>query len=425
MSLKSTDVLIIGGSAAGLTAANSVHTWYPNKKVTIVRNVPYTVVPCGIPYIYGYMNAVEKDKIPDGGFVEKGFEFIIGNVIDVDRKKKIARFDDGSEMSYDKLLIGVGSNPILPPIDGVHLNNVFPIRKDPNFLEKIMQSLEQAKNVIIIGGGFIGVEMAEQVRLKGDYNVTLIEGLHHCLQVTCETDAGIRVREELEKMGVKVLTDVMVNAISGADTVESVTLSTGEIIKADMVILGIGAAPNIELAQKIGLEVDVSMGIKVDEYMRTSDSDIFACGDCATKISKITGELAPIRLASVACSEGMIAGSNMFELKRKTQGSVGAFATKVGDVSIASAGLTEKMCADNGIDYYTGEITSPDRHPGSLPGCTMQTQVRVLFDSKNDQIIGGHVIGGMQAQLMRWYLYNMQLIHCLRDHRWSIRLCGQ
>jgi len=340
---------------------------------------------------------VEKDKIPDDGFIKKGIEFVIGDVIDIDRDKKIAKFSDGNEISYEKLVIGTGSKPILPPITGINLKNVFPIQKDPEFLQTISKSLEGIKDVVVIGGGFIGVEMAEQIKLKGDYNVTLLEALPRCLQAACEEEAGLRVEQELEKLGINVCTNTMAKAILGTDKVEGVELATGETLKVDMVILGIGAAPNIDLAEKIGLEVDKRMGIVVDEYMRTSDKDIFACGDCATKFSIITGDPVPIRLASVATAEGLIVGSNLYGLNRKTRGAVGAFATKVGDVAVAAAGFTEKICNDNNINYYIGEITAPDRHPGSLPGCTMQTKIKLLFNKKTDRLIGGHVIGGVQT----------------------------
>lgn len=397
MAVKSTDVLIIGGSAAGLSTANSVLAWYPEKEVTVVRNVSYTVVPCGIPYIYGMLNLVEKDKIPDEGFAKKGVNFVIGNVIDINREAKLAIFSDGNEIKYEKLVIGVGSKPSLPPIDGLDLKNVFPVIKDPEYLTQILQSLDNIKDVVVIGGGFIGVEMAEQFMLKGDYNVTVLEAMPHCLQAACEEEAGIKVEEELTKMGIKVLNNSLASAVVGSDKAEGVKLASGEVLKADMVILGIGANPDTSLAEKTGLKFDKTMGIIVDEFMRTSDENVFACGDCCIKYSSITGEPEGIRLASVAASEGMIAGSNLYNLNRKCKGAVGAFATSVGSVSVASAGFTEKMCIDKNIAYYTGEITSPDRHPGSLPGCTPQTKVKVIFEQRTDKLIGGHVIGGTQA----------------------------
>lgn len=394
---KNTDILIIGGSAAGLAAANSARAWYSNKKVTVVRNVPYTVIPCGIPYIYGTLNSVEKNKLPDEGFIKKGVEFIVGDVINIDRNNNIAKFSDGDEIKYEKLVLATGSRPVLPPIQGINLKNVFSIQKDPVYLNALNEALEECKNVVIIGGGFIGVEMAEQVKLKGHYNVTIVEALPQCLFMSCEKEAGNKVEHALEELGVNVLTNTCVNEIIGDDKVEEIKLSNGENIKADLVILGIGAAPNIELAENIGLKVDNKMGILVDEYMKTSDDNIFACGDCCTKYSANTNKQVPIRLASVSALEGKIAGSNLYKINQKSRGIVGAFTTKVGNVSVGSAGYTEKTCIDNNLNYYVGEITSPDRHPGSFNDCTPDTKVKLLFEKDTDILIGGHVIGGVQV----------------------------
>ncbi|MDD3268541.1 MAG: FAD-dependent oxidoreductase [Syntrophomonadaceae bacterium] len=395
--MKSTDVLIIGGSAAGLSSANSIKTWYPDKQVTVVRDVSYTVVPCGIPYIYGMLKAVEKDKIPDDGFLKKGIEFIIARVSEIDRTKHVVAFADGETIHYEKLILAMGASPLVPSIPGGQLENIFPINKDPLYLQKIDEVLQQSKDVAIIGGGFIGVEMAEQIRLKGDYNVTLIEALPHCLAMACEEEHGKKIELELDRLGVKVLTNTRVESFLGDIKVNGLMLSDGSTLDADMVILGIGTVPNIEIAGNSGLKVNAREGIIVDEYLRTSDPDIFACGDCASKFSTINGQAVVIRLASVAASEGLIAASNLYKLNRKTQGALGAFATKVGNVSVGAAGFTERMCKENDIDYYIGKMIAPDRHPGSLPGCTMQTEVKLLFDRKDDRIIGGHVLGGVQA----------------------------
>jgi len=394
---KSFDVVIIGGSAAGLSTANSVLNWYPGKKVALIRDVPYTVVPCGIPYIYGILGSVAQNKIPDEGFIKKGMQIIEKKVIHVDRKNKTVIFQDESKVSYDKLVLALGSRPNIPSMEAITFANVFPIKKDPVFLEDLNQALEKSRNVVIVGGGFIGVEMAEQVRLKEDRHVTLVESLPHCLMLSCEEEAGILVEKELEAMGINVKTNTTVEALVGKDRVEEVVLSTGERLKADVVIFGVGCSPNTELAERIGLDADRTWGIHVDEYMRTSAEDIFACGDCCTKISAIYGEPVAVRLASVAALEGMIAGSNLYRLTRKNRGVVGSFATKVGTISVGSAGYTEKACRDQRINYYKGEMTAPDRHPGSLPGCTPQTKVKLLFDASTDQIIGGHIIGGIQV----------------------------
>lgn len=396
--MEKTDVLILGGSAAGLATANSLFARMPEKKIQIVRNVDYTVIPCGIPYIYGYLNSVEKNRLPDQGFLNKGMTFRQGHVMDVDRNAKTVFFEEGDSIQYDKLVLALGSTPRIPDIQGIDLPNVFPVKKDPVYLQQIYEELDgNIINIVVIGGGFIGVEVAEQFKLRGDYNVTIIEGLPHCLMNTCEEFEGIKVEEELIKMGINIIANTTVKAIKGNDRVEEVVLSDGQVLKADMVVLGTGANPNTILAQKIGLDADAKQGIKVDEYMCTSDPDIFACGDCCTKFSAIDGTPSEARLASVAALEGIIAGSNLFSKQRRNKGVVGSFGTKVGGVSVASAGYTEKQCQERGIKYYMGSIIAPDRHPGSLPDCTPNMQMTMIFEKGTDRAIGAHIAGGITA----------------------------
>lgn len=394
---RSTDVLIIGGSAAGLSAATTVKAWYPDKTITIIRNVPYTVVPCGIPYIYGLLNAVEKDRIADEGFMKKGINIIVAKVSDINRNEHLVHLSDGETIQYEKMILAVGSRPVIPPIPGGDLAGVFPIYKDPVHLQQIDDALKTSKDIVVVGGGFIGVEMAEQMCLKGGLNITLLEALPHCLMLACEEEHCIQVEQELSQMGVKIMTSTRASSFVGDSRVSGVTLADGTIIKADMVVLGIGSIPNIELAENAGLKVDSRAGVMVDEYLRTSDPDIFACGDCASKFSVINEQPVGIRLASVAASEALIAASNLYKLNRKTPGALGAFATKVGNVSVASAGFTERMCQEAGIEYYTGKMRSPDRHPASLPVSTTNTEVKLLFDRKDDRLVGGHILGGVQV----------------------------
>ena len=137
--MKTTDVAIIGGSAAGLAAASTMMRRHPEKKVTIIRNVSHTVVPCGIPYVYGTLGAVKKNIIPDTQFEEAGVEIIAKHVDRIDRRNKQVVFDDGDLLAYDKLILSTGSKPFLPPIAGVDLDNVFCIQKDPAHLQTILE----------------------------------------------------------------------------------------------------------------------------------------------------------------------------------------------------------------------------------------------------------------------------------------------
>ena len=398
--MNSTDVVIIGGSAAGLMAAVTLIKRNPEKKVTVIRNVTKTPVPCGIPYIYGILKDVNKNIIPDQNFINMGINIMHLEVADIDRKNKSVSFVDGTTLGYDKLILGNGSKPFVPPIKGIDLGNVFVVEKDPIQLQLLYTALETAKNVVVVGGGFIGVEMAEQIAHKtgaaaNNPNVSIIEMLPHCLMMACEEEFCVKAEGELEKMGINVLTNKGLQEIKGEGTVRSVQLADGSEMDADLVLVCIGATPNIELGKKCGLQADPRGGISVNEYMQTEDPDVYAAGDCATKTSFITGKPSGIRLASVACSEGMIAASNLYsDFKRKNLGALGAFATKVGEHCIAAAGLTTKAASDEGIEVVIGEAMTPNRHPASLPETISDMKAKLLFRKDNGKIIGGHVIGG-------------------------------
>jgi len=400
------DVVIIGGSAAGLMAALTLKKRAPEKSVTIIRNVINTPIPCGIPYIYGIMGQVDKNLIPDQGFIDQGIEILQREVSDIDRETKEVIFADGERMAYGKLIISTGSKPFLPPLPGIDKANVFAVRKDPTYLKKVYTALEPARNVVVIGGGFIGVEMAEQISLMGkksgvEKTVTIVEMMPRCLMLACEDEFCLEIEDELKKMGVVVKTNCQAEELIGGEKIEGVRLVNGEVITADAVIIGIGAMANIDLAVKCGLAADPRNGIKVDKYMQTEDPDIFAAGDCAGKFSCITGKPSGIRLASVACSEGMIAASNLCKDKsRLTMGALGAFSTMVGGRSVAAAGMTSKSATEEGIDFVVGEVTTPNRHPGHLPGSVPNMKIKLLFRRDNDQVIGGHVSGGEAASDM-------------------------
>jgi len=398
--MEKTDVLIVGGSAAGLMAGLTVKRRHPEKEVTIVRKASKTPVPCGIPYIYGTLKAVEKNLIPDDNFIKQGIRMHTLAVESIDRGNKTADLADGTRIAYDKLILATGSRPAMPPIPGMQTGNVFGIKKEPEYLAQIQKTLESSRKVVVIGGGFIGVEMAEQIAKMAPANgdaakdVSLVEMLPNCLMLACEQEFCADAETELRHLGVNVMTNAQVQAIQGNGKVTGVQLASGETIPADAVVVGIGVTPNIDLAQQIGLAADPRLGVKVDAYMRTEDPDIFAAGDCATKFSFFDGQPTGIRLASVACSEGMIAASNLYDPLRKSMGAVGAFGTMVGESSIGAAGLTTKAADDAEIPYVVGEAVFPNRHPGALPGCVCDMKAKLLFHSETGSIIGGHVRGG-------------------------------
>jgi pyruvate/2-oxoglutarate dehydrogenase complex dihydrolipoamide dehydrogenase (E3) component len=395
--MKTTDVAIIGGSAAGLAAATAMRRRYPNKTVTMIRNVVNTVVPCGIPYMYGTLKGIKKNIIGDMPFENAGIDIIFKHVDLIERDKKQIVFEDGEILAYDKVILSTGAKPFLPPIDGIKLNNVFCIQKDPTYLQTIFDALEPANNVVVIGGGFIGVEMAEQIALMDNapQNIRLVEMLPRCLMAACEEEYCAVAEQELAKAGVEILTNCQVKAIKGEGKVSSVELADGRKIEADVVVIGIGAAPNIDLALASGIKADARNGVHISPTMQTDDPDIYSAGDCASKFSFLNGEPCNIRLASIAASEGMIAAGNLYaSFPRKTRGALGAFATKVGSRSIAAAGLTTQAAEQQGIDIIVADAVASNMHPGSLPNAIADMKVKLIFEKENGTLIGGHVCGG-------------------------------
>ncbi|OGZ33687.1 MAG: hypothetical protein A2174_00680 [Candidatus Portnoybacteria bacterium RBG_13_41_18] len=224
-------------------------------------------------------------------------------------------------------------------------------------------------DILIIGGGFIGVEFAEELSNIKGLNVGIIEKLDHCLITNFDEEFAIAAEEKLKNRGIRLFTNKTIKEIGGKEKVEYVELDSGEKLPADLVILSIGARPNMELAQKAGIKIEDKGGILVDEYLRTSIKDIFSVGDCAQTKDFITGKNIPVMLASVAATEARIAANNLYqiELIRENKGTVGVFSTFIDGLAFGIAGLTEKRAKEEKIDYLVGEAEALNRHPGTFP----------------------------------------------------------
>lgn len=394
--MKETDVLVLGG-LSGITAGISCKRHFPGKKVVLVRKEGTVLIPCGIPYIYGTVGGPQNNVIPDGLLESNDIELIKGEAVSVDREKKIAVLKDKTEIKYDKLVFATGSLPLVPPIPGVQKKNVYAIKKEFNYLGEVLEEMKSVKDLVIIGGGFIGVEFADECRKGRDVNVTVVEALPHCLQMALDDEFCTEAQNRLTATGVKVLVNTKVEEIVGDDKVSGVKLGDGSILKADMVILGIGAVPNTELAEKCGLELGFKKTIKVDRYMRSyTDENIFACGDCAEKTSFFTGRPVPVMLASIATSEARIAGSNLFSPSHQNCGAISVFSSIVDGRAFAVAGLTERLATQYGIKVVTGYAEAPDTHPGGMPNSSI-VKVKLVFAKDTGIIVGGSISGGRSA----------------------------
>ena len=383
--MKRHELVIVGGSAGGVQAAICAQKHHGLKDIVVIRMEEKAMVPCGIPYIYGTLGAVEKNILPTGLLGEAKLK--VGEVVSIDRKEQTVTLKNGEAIGYEKLILATGSNPLQPRIEGIDKKNVWFAWKNTDYLGDLAKAIDKIGDIVVIGGGFIGLEFADECRKKG-HKVTIVEILEHCLQQVCSTDLCIRAEETLKETGVTVITTNGVTSINGSDKAESVTLQNGDKIKCDMVIVGIGVVPNVKIAKDAGLEIGPTGSIKVDEFQRTADANIFAVGDCAEKYSFFNGSPVPIRLAAVATREAKIAAANLYQAQWRNIGTIGVFSTIVSNTAIGMAGLTDTKARELGYDIITSEAQAPSKHPGTMPEAHPM-KVKLVFDRRSGKILGG------------------------------------
>ncbi len=395
--MKRYDIVVLGGGPAGITAATTARRHYPQKKILLVRAVEKSLVPCGIPYMFGLLKDPAQNINPDAVLHGRGIDLLIDKAEHIDSKERRVTLASGEEVAYKRLILATGSSPLLPPIPGIDLENVFWVKKEFSYLLRILSALKEARRVVIVGGGFVGVEFAEQIRVHHGLEVSIVEMLPYCLYASFDEEFCFEAERELQNMGVNILTDTRVAEFVGRDgKVREVHLADGKVLPADVVLISTGAAPEVHLAQTCGLSLGSSGAIMVDHTMATSDPHIFACGDCTEKFSFFSGKPVAIRLASVAAMEARVAGANLYARRRLNPGTIGVFSTKVGEKVFAAAGLTEKVALEEGFDVLVGDAAAPNRHPSVLPGAK-EMHVKLVFDRYTGVLLGGQIAGGESA----------------------------
>ncbi len=394
--MEKTDVLVIGGSAAGVVAATTGKTNYPEKEFMVIRKQSPVLVPCGIPYIFGSLKSMDKNIMPDSMLTNADIKLQIGEVASVDKENKICKTTAGLEIKWEKLVLATGSNPITPQwLKGANQENVFTISKEKDYLDNLQRCLPNFQKVVVIGGGFIGVEIADEIN-KLDKEVTVVEILPHVLGLAFDEEIAVKAQELLISRGVKIKTGAGVKEIMGDGKASGVLLNNGEKVEADAVILSMGYSPNTKLAQGAGLSVNRLGAIRVDEYMRTPDDpNIFAVGDCAEKRHFITRKVNNVMLASTGGAEARTAGMNLYHISsvKAFLGTIAIFSTAFGDRGFGAAGITEREALREGVDIITGAFEGIDRHPGTQPGTNKQF-VKVIAARECGLILGGEVAGG-------------------------------
>lgn len=397
--MENTDVLVIGSSAAGLVAAVTGKTVNKDKEFTVIRKEEKVLVPCGIPYVFGSVESTENNIMPvDNMFDSANVKIKIGEVTHIDRQNRVCKMNDGNEIGFKKLVLATGSTPTIPGwLKGADLENVFTVPKDKVYLDEMQAKLKNCKKIAVIGGGFIGVELSDELN-KIEKNVILVEKLPHILELAFDVEIAVKVEDLLSARGVQLKTGSGVKEVLGDKKVTGVLLENGEKLEVDAVVLSIGYKPNVELARAAGLKISELGFIKVDEYMRTEDVDIFAIGDCAEKIDFATRKPNCVMLASTACAEARIAGLNLYKLSavKTFSGTISIFCTAIGDVGFGVAGLTETKAREEGFDIITGTFEGVDKHPGTLSG-TQKQMVKLITGRESGVILGGEVVGGLSV----------------------------
>jgi len=400
---RKTDILVIGGGPAGIVSAVTAKKYYPSKQVTVMKDITHGVIPCGIPYMFASLGDPEENRLGTASLEKNNIDVVIDEAISLNRAEKYIETSKKEKYHYEKLVLAIGSVPVVLPIKGINKKGVYDIKKEMGYLKDVIKKVKQCKNILVIGGGFIGVEFADELSKLEGVNVRLVETLPHLLANSFDEEFSLMAESRLKEKGVDVLTGVRVEEIIGKDNAEKVKLSDGMEYPVDAIILGVGSVPNVKLVADAGLEIGRCKGILVDEYTRTTlDRDIFAIGDCSCKRDFYTRKAIPVMLASTATAEARIAGANLYQIKvvRENKGTIAIYSTYLDGLVLGSAGLTEKTAREENFEIVVGSVDGVDKHPASLPGVN-QGKVKLIFSRQSGIILGGQVSCGMScAQLI-------------------------
>jgi len=389
-------LLIIGGVAGGATAAARARRVSESAEITLIERGPYvSFANCGLPY---YISGdIEKRsqlllQTPEGFDSRYGVKVHLETeAYEIDRanKKVLTKGKEGDVWHvYDKLILAQGGNPILPPLPGSDANHAFKLWTVPD-VDRIQSFIKEKnpKTAIVVGGGFIGLEMAEAFHQRG-IKTTIVELLPHVMGVM-DREFGERIKTHLEANGINVVTGVGLKAV--LPETKEVELADGQRLSGELVLFSVGVRPELSLAKQAGLSVGESGGLFVDEYLRTSDPDIYAAGDMIEVVQKVSGRKVRIPLAGPANRQGRIAATNALGGSMKYRGALGTSVVKLLDATAASTGLTEKAARDAGLNVGTCVIHK-DNHAGYYPG-GKQLTLKLVYDKKTGRLFGAQSFG--------------------------------
>ncbi|MEM1538089.1 MAG: FAD-dependent oxidoreductase [Candidatus Nezhaarchaeales archaeon] len=390
-------IVIVGGGAAGLSAALNARRTRRDVDVKVVSEEPHPAYSrCGLPFVIsGEIEGFEKLYIyPFEFYRTMRIDLLLkSRVLDVDVKAKTVRVlrEEGKEerLAYDSLIIATGARPFIPPIKGVGMEGVYPLRTMDD-ARMIRSAASNAKEAVVIGGGPVGLEVANAL-VKLGLKVTLVEALNQVMRSSLDEDVASIIHKAVESSGVRLILGGRVSEFLGNGRLRAVVIS-GEEFKADLAVLAIGVRVNNELASKIGLELGPTGGIKVNPRMETSISGIYAAGDCVESIHMLSLTPTLCQLGTVAVRQGRVAGINAAGGYAIFPGVLASIVTKAFDLEVGSTGLTVWQAKRLGIDVAIGAVTWKS-HAEYYPGAK-DLRVKLVFERSSMRLIGGQVIGG-------------------------------
>ena len=393
--------LIIGGVAGGATVAARLRRMDEKANIILFERGKYvSYANCGLPYYIGdTINNREKLFVQTAkGFTDR-FRIDIRTEQEVtairpDKKEvEIKNLSTGETYTetYDKLVLSPGAEPLRPGIEGIGSKKIFTLRNVPDTdTIKNYVNTENPKRAIVVGGGFIGLEMAENLHDLG-IQVDVVEMANQVMAPLDFSMAAI-VHRQLTDKGVGLHLEDGVSRFEEKDGGVTVHLRSGKQIATDMVLLSIGVRPETKLAKDAGLAIGERGGIAVNDYMQTSDADIYALGDAVEVRHLVTGQPALIPLAGPANKQGRIVADNIvFGNKKKYPGSIGTSIAKVFDLTVAAAGANAKLLQQNNIPYissYTHGASHAGYYPGAVP-----LSIKILFAPENGKLLGAQIVG--------------------------------
>lgn len=390
-------IVIVGGVAGGMSAATRLRRLMEDAEIIIFEKGPYvSFANCGLPYhISGEIADRESLLLQTPESLKARFNLDVrvdSEVTKIEPEAKLVTIQSGDQVyqeSYDKLILSPGAKPFVPPMEGLdQADNVYTLRNVPD-LDQIMAALQgqTIRQATVIGAGFIGLEMAENLKFRG-IDVTLVEQAPHVLPPLDQEMAAF-VEEELVNQGIRVITGQ--SAQSFRDQGRTIVLSDGQHLTSDLTILSVGVRPENSLAEDAGLELGLRGGIQVNERYETSVEDIYAVGDAIIVNQPIDDSETMIALASPANRQGRQVADVIAGVDRKNRGSIGTSIVRVFDITAASTGFSERQARMKDLDIQVVHTVSKD-HAGYYPGAT-DVHLKLIYDKQTGRILGAQGVG--------------------------------